>query len=148
MIGGLPADLLGGHVADRAHDDAGSRLDRGGRRRHLRRRGSGGGLELRQAEVEDLHAAVVRDEEVLGLQVAVDDPLLVGRREPLRDLARVVDRLPRRERAAGKLLSKRLALEQLLDDVRRAVVGAGVVDREDVRVVELPRSHAPLARNA
>ena len=37
---------------------------------------------LREAEVEDLHAAVVRDEEVLGLQVAVDDALRAPRRGP------------------------------------------------------------------
>ena len=36
-----------------------------------------GRRQLRQAEVEDLDAPVPRDEEVLGLQVAVDDPLLV-----------------------------------------------------------------------
>ena len=58
-------------------------------------RGGGRALglrQLRQAEVEDLDAAVGGDEEVLGLQVAVDDPLVVRRGEALRDLERVVDR--------------------------------------------------------
>ena len=78
--------------------------------------------ELGEAEVEDLHAAVVGDEDVLGLQVPVDDPLLVRRREAADDLERVVDRLARRELAAGEDRAQRLALEQLLDDVGRAVV--------------------------
>ena len=37
--------------------------------------------------------AVLGDEEVLGLQVPVDDPLLVGRGEALGDLQRIVDGL-------------------------------------------------------
>ena len=42
--------------------------------------------ELREAEVEDLHVTILRHEHVLGLQVPVDDPLLVGRGEAARDL--------------------------------------------------------------
>jgi len=34
---------------------------------------------------------VLRDEDVLGLDVAVNDPLLVRRGEAMRDLDRVVD---------------------------------------------------------
>ena len=37
--------------------------------------------ELREAEVEDLRPIVLREDHVLGLQVAVDDSLLVGGRE-------------------------------------------------------------------
>ena len=86
--------------------------------------------QLRQAEVEDLDAPVLRHEQVLGLQVPVDDPLLVRRREAARDLDRVVDRLARRRAAPpASALAQRLALEQLRDDVRRAVVRADVVDR-------------------
>ena len=93
--------------------------------------------ELGEAEVEDLDPPVARDEDVLGLQIAVDDALVVRGGEPLRDLARVVDRFARRQRAAHAAAAKRLALEQLRDDVGRAGVGADVVDGQDVRVVEL-----------
>src|SRR6266540_1086300 len=54
--------------------------------------------ELGQAEVEDLHPSVGGDEEVLGLQVAVHDPLLVRHGERRGDLDGVVDRLPQRQR--------------------------------------------------
>ena len=48
-----------------------------------------------EAEVEDLDVAVLRQEDVLGLDVAVDDPLLVGRGEPLGDLPGDVEGPPR-----------------------------------------------------
>ena len=94
--------------------------------------------QLGQAEVEDLDAAVLRDEEVLGLQVPVDDAFLVRGREAMRDLRRVVDRLALREPAAGEDGAQRLAFEELLDDVRRAVHLPDVVDGGDVGVVEDP----------
>ena len=81
-------------------------------------------------------AAVVGDEDVLGLQVPVDDPLLVGGREALRNLQGVPDGPARREGPAGELRPQRLALEQFRDDVRCALVSPDVVDRKDVRVVE------------
>ena len=93
--------------------------------------------QLGQAEVEDLDAAVLGDEDVVRLEIAVDDALVVGRGEALGDLRGVVDRLAHRQRRASDALAQRLALEQLGDHERRAVVSAEIVDREDVRVVEL-----------
>ena len=90
--------------------------------------------QLRQAEVEDLDAAVAGDEDVLGLEVAVDDALLVRGRQPLRDLqppSSIALRGGSGPRARAR--AQRLALEQLGDDVRRAVVRADVEDRDDVR---------------
>ena len=119
------AHLLGRHVAERAEhhawlacspvvvgrSEAGPRLCRG--------------IELGQAEIQDLHPPVLRHEDVLGLQVAMDDPLLVRRCQPVRDLQRVV-RAPcvaGRVRA-GEAAPQRLAFEQLLDDVGSAVAFA------------------------
>ena len=78
--------------------------------------------------------AVLRDEEVLGLQVPVDDALLVGRGEALRDLERVVDGLPLRNRTRVELAAQRLAFQQLRDGVGRPVLRSEVEDREDVRM--------------
>ena len=96
--------------------------------------------QLGEAEVQDLHPAVVGDEDVLGLQVPVDDPLLVRGGEAVDDLERVVDRSARGELASGDDLAQRLPFQQLLDDVGRARMGvrADVVDGSDVRVVQEP----------
>src|SRR5262249_22528675 len=91
---------------------------------------------LGEAEVEDLDVAVLRDEEVLGLQVAVDDPLLVRRGEPLRDLAGEEDALSLRDRSPRESLAQRLALEELHRRVRDAVVSSEVEDRQDARMRE------------
>ena len=140
-VGGLAADLLGRHVAERAEDDAGLRAL--GLGREIRSR-SGPTLvlvrQLGEAEVEDLDAAVRGDEEILGFQVAVDDALVVRRREAVGDLTASTRRALRGEQlAAGERRAQRLALEQLLDDVRRTVVRPDVVDGGDVRVVERAR---------
>ena len=68
----------------------------------------------------------------------MNDPLLVRRREAVDDLERVVDGLARRELAARENRPQRLAFEELLDDVRSAVVLADVVDGGDVGVVQDP----------
>ena len=69
----------------------------------------------------------------------MDDPLLVRRGEALRELHRVVDGLPHRDRAGTETATQRLALEELGDDVRRTLVRTEVVDGGDVRVVEHAR---------
>jgi hypothetical protein len=84
--------LLGCHVADGAHDETGA-SERGAGLRVL------GVDELRDAEVEDLHAAIAREEQILRLQVAMDDPPSVCGREPARNLHATVDRLAHGYRA-------------------------------------------------
>ena len=81
-VGGLAAHLLGRHVAEGAEDDAGLGAPGLGRKVGPARAGAFRLRQLGQAEVEDLDAAVLRDEEVLGLQVPVDDPLLVRAARP------------------------------------------------------------------
>jgi hypothetical protein len=137
-IGRMPAHLLGRHVAERSEHDP--RLRAGGLGWHIRQRRTSRlrPRQLGQAEVQDLQPPVLRDEEVLRLQVPVDNPLLVRRGEAVRHLQRVVDRLPRREASAGQCRAKGLSLEQLLDDVRSAVVSPDVVNRGDVGVVQEP----------
>src|SRR6266496_125528 len=49
--------------------------------------------QLRQTKVEDLHAAVIGDEEIFGLQIAMGDPSFMRRCETLSNLLSVVTRL-------------------------------------------------------
>jgi len=66
----------------------------------------------------------------------VDDALLVRGREPFGDLGRGLDRPSRRETAARELAAEGLALQQLLDDIRSAVVLPDVIDGRDVGMVQ------------
>ena len=90
MVGRKAAHLLGRHVTNRAEHQAGIGIRRRREigRSHRRR------IFLSQfgeAEVENLHALVDRDEDVFRLQVAMNDALVVGGGEPTGDLHRVLD---------------------------------------------------------
>ena len=92
--------------------------------------------EARQAEVADQHAAVARDQDVLGLDVAVDDAQLVRRGQSAPDLqVEIEDPAPvgprRRLRDPAR---HRPAVDQLHHDVELGIDAADVVDGEHVRV--------------
>ena len=86
--------------------------------------------------------------QVPRLDVAVDDPLAVGVLEPGARLDPDLDRRLGAEPPLGlQQLGDRLALDVLHDDVVAAVVDAGVVDLDDVRVDQL-RDRERLAAEA
>jgi hypothetical protein len=74
-------------------------------------------LDLRDAEVDDLHERLVAplgdQEHVVRLQIAMHDPGGVRVGEPARDLGRDVERLGQRDRPASQPRAERLAAEQL-----------------------------------
>ena len=72
-----------------------------------------------------------------GLMSRWTMPFVVRGREPDCRLARVVDGFARRQRAASQSAAERFAFEELGDDVGRAGMDADVVDRQDVRMIEL-----------
>ena len=131
----LPLALLGGHVVRGSHDRPGARLVADlliGQR------------QFREAEVEHLdevaaRAAVVAQEDVLGLEVAVDDPLLVRRVERVRDLAGDGKRGRGVQPVfAPQPIGQRLALQVLHHEVEFAVRRvAEVGDIDDVLVTDL-----------
>jgi hypothetical protein len=117
--------LLGRHVGRGADGGPGRGEERAGL--HLVRR-------LRDPEVGDLHAPVRRDHQVLGLEVAVDDPVLLGEREPgEQPLEHAADL---RERQVPDERPQRAALDVLHRDVGRPVVLEVVVHGDDVRVAQ------------
>ena len=91
---------------------------------------------LRQSEVEQLRARL-REHDVAGLQIPVDDARAVRLVERRRDLDRRLERLVDRERALRQPIRQRLAFEILHDEERGAVLLADVVQRADVRMIEL-----------
>ena len=128
----LALHLLGGHVRRRSEHRSfsceASRLLVGLHRR----------VELGEAEVEQLgnFVAVValHDEDVLGLEIAVDDAGSVGLHEPLGAVADDAARGRRVDEAdAGHPVVERLAVEELHGDVGPAVFEAPrVVHVDDV----------------
>ena len=136
VVGCVAAGLLGRQVPDGADHRPRVRGPARGRRaaevaRALQQRVLPG-----EAEVEDLDPAVVQQEQVLGLDVAVHDALLVRRRETLRHARRVLGGLAHAERPVAQPRAQRLALEQLRHDVELVAVLARVEDRDDVGVRE------------
>ena len=134
MVGARSAHLLRGHVGDGADQIRQLRL------RSLAIGSSGVGQRRTgrpgDSEIEDLQPALARDEEVLGLDVAVDEAFLVGGGQAPGKLRSVLERLAHRQRPAPHPQPQRLAFEQLGDDVRADLVVADVVDGEDVGVLE------------
>ena len=132
----LALDLLGRHVRGRAEHLAG-----GGHALHVD--------QLRDAEVGQLHAAVLVQQHVLGLDVAVDHALGVRGAERARDL----DRDARRDlgRDVGmrvdELLERRAGQQLGRDEAGLGLLAAVVVDLEDRRVVQA-RDRQRLAREA
>ena len=104
----------------------------------------GRGVDARDAEVGDLDAAVVVDEDVGGLQVAVDHALPVRVGEPVEHLA---DDLPGVLEAVLRhlleVVRERLAVHQLHHDAGEVLGLDEVVDRGDARVREAPDGLAP-----
>ena len=123
-VGRLAADLLGREVLDRARHGARPRVLRVGER-------------TGETEIGELHDAVGRDEDVLGLEVAVDDPFRVRVLEGRERLADDVGRLRGREPPARvQELADRPSADVLHDHVVDAVDRPPVVHRHDVRMVE------------
>ena len=126
----LAEDLLGRHVRERAEHRPGLRVER--------RRGAL--AHARDAEVEHLEPAVGHDEQVVGLDVAVDDPLCVRRREHVEELVGEAQEIGQRHGALLGARREALALEQLHHEERRAVLGdVDVVDLDGAGVTKFVR---------
>jgi hypothetical protein len=91
---------------------------------------------LGQTEIEDLDAAFGRDLDIGGLEVAVDDALLVRGFERLRDLESQAEGLLDRDRPPLQPIRERVALDQLENEEACLVGFFETVNGRDVRVVE------------
>ncbi len=138
-VHGLPLPLLGGHVGERPRERQVARAERG-REVEL---GHEGARRLAEAEVHDLGRAVALDEDVLGLQVEVEDPGRVNRREPVEDLVAEEGRRLRADRAAAEA-PERLAPHELGREEGDLALGVAGDVGGDVRVLDL-REEDPLA---
>ena len=100
---------------------------------------------LRQTEVEHLHRAVLRQLDVGGLQIAVDDAALVRGLERRGDLTRDRQRFVERNRALRDAVRQRRAVDQFEHQrALRQPCFLEPVDLRDVRMIER-REHLRLA---
>ena len=129
--------MLRAHVNGRAEDEPFACAAHGvGRDVRARPAAGIGGRRLGQAEVEHLHRAVGLHLDVAGLEIAMNDPSLVGGLQRVGDLVGDRHRLRDRQRPPLQPLGQRRALDELEDEGMHALRLLEAVDRPDVRVVE------------
>src|SRR6185437_13302776 len=120
-------------------------LRRADHRRRLSHRGRAAGQRPGDAEVHDLDLAGLGQHYVARLDVAVDDAVPVAEVEGRTDVADDLQGPPGHQPALGREhLLEGAAVYELHDDVGQLFAGrtallAGVVDRDDRRVVQLCR---------
>ncbi len=90
---------------------------------------------MREAEVRDLRRLAVGDEDIVGLEVAVDDAAFVGMLDAARGLLEERDRLPGAARQLGDDGAERAALDELHHEKEPLAALADVVHLHHVRVV-------------
>src|SRR5262249_53146902 len=92
---------------------------------------------LRESEVEHLNRSVGADLDVCGLQVSMDDRLLMRGFESDRELLRYRQYFGKRHRTARNDLRQVLAVTKLHDELRIGFTGSfKTVDLSDVRMIE------------
>ena len=136
MIDGAPLGLLGRHVRNGADQYPFLRSQQGrlqvgrGLRPAFRR------ALLRQPEIQDLHPPARADQYVRGLEVAMDDPFLVGRRQRIGQ--RNADAQKGFDRDPGRLNHsiERHPLHQLHGEKVDPLGVLDRVNRDDVRVTQ------------
>src|SRR2546423_10499667 len=96
-------------------------------------------LELGKSEIQNLRASIAAKKDVVGLKIAMNDSLIVRRRQAMSDLHRVLDGLAPGQRTAGQTSAERRAFEKFGDKVRGAVMRTHVVNRENIGMIECPR---------
>src|SRR5258707_1151802 len=142
-VHGQAAQLLGRHVRHGAGDVRG-----------------GGGNTLREVaflcrdeqeretKIQNLQAAVRRDHQVAGFEVAVDDAVLVGDCQSFGQLRAKANDFQLRQRAAFQPLAERAAGNKLHGQKVHAGLRVEFVDGFDVRVIELGESQGFFAELA
>src|ERR1700731_3150652 len=109
MVGRLAAYLLGGHVSGCAHHRAWVGVDGLSR---LIATGLGWPLrELGKTEIQNFDPAIFGDEQILWLQIAMNDALLMSYGQSMRDLNSCVNGFFHGQRAAIHLVAQRVAFE-------------------------------------
>ena len=101
--------------------------------------------QLGQAEIGDLHSPALVDQDVLGLDVAVDDAFVVSELQGVANLRHDRQRLLRRHPAGLNRLPQVHAVDIFHDEEIQPLGLAEIVDGDDVRMAQ-PGQRAGFAR--
>jgi len=101
------------------------------------------GRELGQAEVKDFGVATIRDEDVRGFNVAMNDSFAVRGIECVGDLDAKRKHSVHFHGTPGNAVLQGLPLQELHHDKRFPVLFSGVIDRADIGVIQCRRGPAP-----
>ncbi len=95
--------------------------------------GDGGcGIGAGETEVENLDEPVRGDHDVLGLEVAMHNVLVVSGGEAIRELGSVVHGFPKRQRRAFEFGPQGFAVDQFQNRVSGVGLGPEIVDGQNV----------------
>ena len=135
VIDFFAAHLLGGHVADGAHQQArlGHEADGQGFLATVFRRGIG---ELGESEVEHLHVAIGGHHHVRGFQIAMNDSGRMGGGERRGDLRAAAHHFGSGQSIGRNALFERLAGDQLHDQEVDAIGFGDIVQHDDVGMIQ------------
>ena len=93
--------------------------------------------QFRQPEIRHLHAPAAVEQNVLRLDVAVDDALVVGELQRVANLRHDGQRLARRNAAGVEQLPQVHAVHEFHEEIKQAVRPAEFVNRHDAGMIEL-----------
>jgi len=91
---------------------------------------------LGQSEVENLYPTVPGDEDVVGLQIAMDDALVVRCGQTASHLHCVLGHAALRQRTGVHLFTQRLAFKQFRNQIVQVTLRAHVVNCKNVGMVD------------
>ncbi len=89
-----------------------------------------------QTEIQNLRMAIARDHDVVGLQIAVDDPGSMSFCQSFGRVLQKSQKLSQFRMFTMNLLAQRLAIDELHRDEVRAIGFTNLVDVRDVRMIE------------
>ncbi len=98
--------------------------------------GTGCGRDLRQPEIQNLGVAALGDEDVRGLDVAVDDAFGMRGVECIGNLNRQTEQNIVLERFSGDAMLQRHAVQKLHGDECLPVLFPNVINRADIGVIQ------------
>src|SRR5215831_5931892 len=97
---------------------------------------AGHGSDSVEAKIKYLGPSIFCNEHIFGLEVAMNDSLLVRRGKPHCDLHPPLNRVAHRQRTQGKLVAQSLSFEELSRHVSCVIASSSLIDHYNIRMIE------------